>query len=430
MVLTLNRRTLVWGLFVLQLTVGLAWSEEPQPVADLDALLEAALANNPEIEASEAQWQMFVQKARQAGSFEDPMLMIGINNALIRDPLAFDRDPMTSRSIGLSQLVPFFGKRELARQGADLEALSARARYEERRLELAAMVKEFYARLFFIDQALDIVGRNLVVMDDMLRFTESRYGVGAGMQQDVLRAQVERSRMLDMQIGLQQQKRSLAAAMNRLLARPADTPIGIIPDLETPPVMHSAEELESLAAENRPLLAGLFSLAEKGKVDEELARKEFYPDFTFSVEYMQREPTMGEAGYDMYNASVTFNLPVQRQRRHAMVAEAKAATRMAQAEVNDLRNAIVSGIADLLAKLERSAQLIELYRTGVIPQAARSFEAAQIAYGNNQVDFQMMLESLLSLFNDEREYYDALADYRMNLARLEALVGSELMDKP
>jgi outer membrane protein TolC len=267
-------------------------------------------------------------------------------------------------------------------------------------------------------------------MDDMLRFTESRYGVGAGMQQDVLRAQVERSRMLDMQIGLQQQKRSLAAAMNRLLARPADTPIGIIPDLETPPVMHSAEELESLAAENRPLLAGLFSLAEKGKLDEELARKEFYPDFTFSLEYMQREPAMGEAGYDMYNASVTFNLPVQRQRRHAMVAEAKAATRMAQAEIKDLRNAIVSGIADLLAKLERSAQLIELYRTGVIPQSARSFEAAQIAYGNNQVDFQMMLESLLSLFNDEREYYDALADYRMNLARLEALVGSELMDKP
>jgi outer membrane protein TolC len=418
-------------LLLILLISSVAWSADAArdevDASILEALVDEALANNPEIEASEAEWNMLVQKARQAGTFEDPMLMLGITNGLIRDPLNFKREEMTSKVVGISQMVPFFGKRALARGSAEKDVLSARARHGERKLELAAMVKETYARLYFVDHALEIVNRNLRVMDDVVRFTESRYGVGTGMLQDVLRAQVERSRMLDMQIGLQQQRRSLAAAMNRLLYRPADTPVGEIPGLETPAVTLSAAELEALAQKSRPLLAGLAAQVEKGRTEEQLAKKEFYPDFTFSLEYMQREEAMESPGYDMYGATITFNLPVQRQRRHAMVAEAQAQTRMAQAEVNELRSAIRTGIADRLAQLERASRLIELYRTGIIPQATRSYESAQIAYGNNQADFEMMLESLLTLFNYEREYYDKVADYRMSLARLEALVGSDLV---
>jgi outer membrane protein TolC len=246
------------------------------------------------------------------------------------------------------------------------------------------------------------------------------------MQQDVLRAQVERSRMLDMQISLQQQRRSLQATMNRLLSRPAGTPVGTIPDLQVQLVTFSAEELEVRAENSRPLFAGLAAQVDKGRLEERLAKKEFYPDFTFALEYMQREEAMESEGFDMYGASVSFNLPVQRQRRHAMVAEARSQSRMAMAEVKELQNAIRNGIDDLLAKLERSARLIDLYQTGIIPQTTRSFESAQIAYQNNQADFEMMLESLLTLFSYEREYYDMLAEYHMNLARLEALVGSEL----
>jgi outer membrane protein TolC len=396
---------------------------------NLDELVAEALKNNPEIDASEAQWEMFVQKARQAGTFEDPMLMLGINNGLVRDPLNFSRDEMTSKTIGISQMVPFFGKRALSREAAEKDALSARARYGERKLELAAMVKETYAGLYAVDRALEIIERSLRVMDDITRYTESRYGVGTGMQQDVLRAQVERSRMLDMQIGLRQQRRSLQATMNRLLFRQAGTPLKTVSELEAPPVTLSAEELTAKAEKSRPQLAGLAAQVAKGKLEERLAKKEYYPDFTFSLEYMQREEAMESPGFDMYAASVSFNLPIQRQRRQAMAAEARAQSRMAMAEERDLQNTIRNGIDDLLGRLDRSAKLIELYRTGIIPQATRSFESAQIAYGNNQADLEMMLESLLTLFRYEREYYEMLADYRMSLARLEALVGTSLAEK-
>ncbi|MCP3176216.1 TolC family protein [Desulfuromonas sp. KJ2020] len=419
-------RQLLTGMVLFLLLLGTrAWGTDP-PAPDLPALVQEAVSRNPSIEASEAQWQTFLAKAQQAGSFDDPMLMLGINNGLVNDPFAFDQDGMTSKVIGLSQKLPFFGKRALAREAASLEAVSAQARHEERKLALAALVKEVYARLFLVDKAQDILTRNLQVMETVIRAAETRYGVGEGRQQDVLRAQVERSRLLEAQIGLDQQRRSLQANLNRLLARPADTPIGPIADLDTPPVPYGADELRRLAEEKRPLLAGLTAQIDKGKAEEALAQKAFYPDFTLSLEYMQREPAMGGEGDDMYSAAVSFNLPVWRERRQARVAEAQAQKATAQAELHDLRNAIDGGIADLLAKLDRAGRLLDLYRGGILPQSTHAFESAQIAYSNNQVDFSRMLNSLTTLFNDERQLYQTMADYRLNLAQLEALVGTDL----
>jgi outer membrane protein TolC len=128
----------------------------------------------------------------------------------------------------------------------------------------------------------------------------------------------------------------------------------------------------------------------------------------------------------MYSLGVTFNLPVRRERRQAMLAEASSEVAMASEELNSARNAIQYGIADLLAQLERRQKLAELYKTAIIPQAAQALESATISYRVNKVDFLTLLDSRVSLFNYEREYYDSLADYQMKLAQLEALVGTEI----
>ena len=109
-----------------------------------------------------------------------------------------------------------------------------------------------------------------------------------------------------------------------------------------------------------------------------------------------------------------------------MVAEAESDIRMAQAELNMLRNEIRYGIADALARLERSRKLAELYQDGIIPQAGHSLEAALAAYRVGKADFMNVLGSQVALFNFEHEYYDAVTEYQMQLARLEAVVGKEL----
>jgi outer membrane protein TolC len=403
-----------------------AYGDEPAAMEGLSGLIATAQADNPELKASEARWEMFRNRVLHEGRLDDPMLTLKIQNGLLRAPLDFRKDAMTQKVIGVSQQLPFLGKRGLRAEVAASEAESQRWLYEERKLELTRMVKEYYYQLFLIDRLSEIVEKNIRVMDDFITLAETKYAVGQGAQQDIFKAQVERSKMLDMKITLEQQRKSAQAALNALLYRPSDKAVKAGDKVEIEPLTVPADKLREMAEESRPLLKSLRALIEKGKSENRLARREFYPDFNVSLEYMQREPVGGEEGFDMYSLGVTFNLPVYQHHRHEMLAEADSSVRMASAELDAARNGIDSGIADLLAQIERRRQLVLLYRTGIIPQAEQSLESAIIGYRVNKVDFLTLLDSRVTLFNYEREYYESLADYQMKLAQLEALVGKEL----
>jgi len=390
----------------------------------LEEVVAEALADNQEIRADEARWEAFKQRTVQAGVLDDPMLMLRAQNVLIREPLAFDREAMTAKVIGISQMVPFFGKRALSRDAARYGAESARWALEERKIELTRMVKETWYQLLFVEGWQEIVEKNIAILDDLSRFSETMYSVGQGLQQDVLKAQVERSKMEEVRISLRQKRRSLEAALNALRFRPADTPILPAPALELTPLALDGAALEELAADSRPWLKRLDAEEQKALVAKKLAEKEFYPDFTFSLEYMQRDATMGEEGFDMYSAAVTFNLPVRRERRHAMVAEAGSEIRLARAEQDAARNQIRLDIADVLARLAGYRRLADLYREGIIPQAGHTLEAATAAYRAGRADFMSVLDSQAMLFDFEREYIEAVAEHQMQLARLEAVVGT------
>lgn len=392
----------------------------------LETLVDEALAANPEIKASAARWEMFTQKARQAGSLEDPMLMLGINNGLLRDPFAFDRDMTTSKMIGISQMLPFFGKRTLAREAATAEAEAVRWEVEERKLELAAMVRESWYRLYFIDRSLAVLESSIATLNDLVRFTEAMYGVGQGRQADVLRSQLERTRMEEMRLVLQQQRRSLQAGLNTLLYRPAATPIPSVESVELTSVDLEQVALEQLAEEQRPLLRALAARIDKSRNERALAAREIYPDFTLAFEYMQRESIMEDPGDDMFNATVSFNLPVQHERRKAMIAESEAAQRMAVEELNMTRNSIRQTIADLLAQLERDRKMASLYRDALVPQIGAALESSLSAYRAGKGEFMQVLDSQMALLNVERDYYQAVAEHEMQLARLGATIGTAL----
>lgn len=415
-------------LLILTASAAVSWGEEPkQPAEDLPTLVTLALVNNPELKSSQARWQMYVSKAKQAGVLDDPMVMFKLQNVVARYPLSFDKDPMTARVIGISQQLPFWGKRAAKEEVAQYEAESFRWAIEERKLELVRMVKETYYQIYAVDKSLQIIDKNLQILNDFVTIAESKYSVGQGVQQDIYKAGLEKSKMLDMQITLRQQRKSLEANLNYLLFRPAATPIGTIADFELPKVQLSAEELQERAYAKRPQIKSLISLANKGEASRKLALKERYPDFNVSFEYMFREATMSDPGDNMYSLGVTFNLPLQRERRQAMVAESSSETTMSSEDLNALKNTIAYSVSDILAQMERRQRLVELYKDGIIPQAEQSLESAIISYRVNKVDFLSLLDGRVNLFNYERELYDSKAEYMMKLAQLEAVVGTELV---
>lgn len=400
------------------------------PAENLDQLVQSALENNPELKSSSARWQMYKNRIKQAGALEDPMLMLKLQNGVVTDPVNFKRDGMTQKVVGISQLFPFAGKRQLKEEIAAAEAEGYRWSVEERKLELTRMVKETYYQIYSTDHSLDILDKNIKILDDFIILAQTKYSVGQGAQQDIYKALLERSKMLDMKISLEQQRRSLEVNLNSLLNRPQTTKVGEIADFKLPPFSYTPEQLLELAEESRPQLKTVRAQIEKGNAGRLLAQKESYPDFNVSFEYMQRDKAMGSDGSDMYSLGVTFNLPIQKARRQAMVAESTSEVSMGDAELAAARNTISSGINDLLAQMERRRKLVDLYTTGILPQAEQSLESAVIAYRVNKVDFLTLLDNRVTLFNYEREYYDSMADYQMKLAQLEALVGRELSSGP
>jgi len=416
-------------LILLLLAIGSARADGPKPAEHLATLVESALSNNPELKSSQARWRMYVGKSRQAGSLDDPMFMFKLQNMLAREPLVFNKDPQSAKVIGISQQLPFWGKRALREEIAGYEADSYRWQLEERKLELKQMVTETFYQIYAVDHALRIIEKNLRIINDFITIAESRYSVGQGVQQDIFKAGLERSKMLDMQITLQQQRSSLAANLNYLLYRPSTTPVGTMADFELPAFSRSAQELTDLAHDKRPQLKNLISQANKGMANHRLARKEFYPDFNLSLEYMFREASMNDPGYNMFSLGVTFNLPLRQERRQAMLAESSSESDMAMEELNGLKSSIAYTITDTLAQMERRRRLVELYTSGIIPQAEQSLESAVISYRVGKVDFLTLLDGRLNLFNYERELYESKAEYMMQLARLEATVGTELVQE-
>ena len=395
---------------------------------NLTALVAAAVANNPELKASESRWQMFASKAKQASALDDPMVMFKVQNTPARQPFVFNRDTQSAKVIGISQQLPFWGKRALRQKVARHEAESYQWAAEERRLELTRMVKENYYQLWAVDKGLDIVENNLKLLTDVVAVTELKYSIGQGVQQDIFKAGLEKSKMIDMRLTLQQQRKSLEANLNYLLCRPGNTPLGQVADFTLPNVTLTPEQLNAIAIEQRPQVKSLTSLVNKAEASLRLAKKEFFPDFNISLEYMFRDPVTEMAtdpGDNMVSLGVTFNLPFQQGKRREMRAESAFERAMANEELNALKNTISSTISETLAQLERRRKLTELYKSGIIPQAEHSLESALISYRVSKVDFLTLLDSKMSLFNYERELYESQAEYMMKLAQLEAAIGTD-----
>lgn len=412
--------------FLVLMHLSPVYGAAKQPADDLEALVAMALANNPEVKASAERWQMSVERVRQAGVLEDPMLMLRVQNLFVNAPFDFQRDTTTAKVIGLSQKIPFYGKRDLMREEARFDAEAERWVVEERKVELRRMVKEAWFQIGLIDRSLETIAGNIVLLDDMIRLAESMYSVGKTGQQEIFQAQLERSKMEEMRLTFEQKRRSLGGILNSLAYRPTETVIPPMTNVTLPSPALAAAELETLAMTHRPAVKSLQAKIDKTGASAKLADKDFYPDFTVSLEYMQREPVMESAGDPMYAAQLSFNLPIQTERRHARVAEVEAERRMATQELAALRNRIKQAINDYLAQLERGRKVVQLYDKGMLIQAEGTVEATMAAYRTGKAKFAEVLASRNALFTLQREYHGAVADYQMQLAALESVVGAPL----
>lgn len=393
---------------------------------NLEALVTRALEQNPAVAVVESRWQMLQHRVAVAGAFDDPMLMVGVRSVPV-DSFDFRREPMTQKVIGISQKIPYRGKRGTRTAVAKSESEAARWLLAERKLELAQMVRETGYRLYAIDKSIELTQQTLHLLDDLIVLAETRYSVGNGSIQTIFSAQVQYSKMQEMLLKRQQQRKTLQALFNELLNRPQSTEITTFPEPKPQPITAVPDVLLQRALLARPLLHSLNAEYQASLSSRQLAELDYYPDVTLSIEYAQRDRLdSGMGGDDFFGLSLSFNLPVQRARRRAAEHAAAAQSAMVTAQLHQVRNSIEGGISRQLADLEQRYGQILLYRDAILPQAEQSVEASVAAFQVDKIDFSMLLDEQMALFDYQAGYYQLVADYQISLAQLRTLVGGEL----
>ncbi len=409
-------------LAVLSLSAPDASFAEPPNVQDLGALVEEALANNPDLKASESRWRMYQQKETPARSLADPRLSFGFSSYPV-DSLASDEYAMTGNDLRLDQSIPFPGKLSLKGEIAAQQADWYRAMYLERRTEIVRMVRDAWYRLYSLDQSLRLVGSNLEVIDQLTRLSETRFAVGEGMQQDVLRAQLQRSRLMDRQLSLERDREAVVSELEALLNRGQGSfaPGALDGALDVQDLERALQGMEA----NRPMLAAYRALIDQYGAQKKLAQRDYWPDLGLWAGYRFRDDNLPDGGEDFVSAGLSLNLPIFQGKRRAAVADAEYGLSMAQAQYREVYNRNVSALQEVHAQLTKGRDLILLYRTGIIPQAQQSYEAVVSAYQVGRVSFLEVMSALSNLYAYQTEYHRALSDFFRSRARFQQLSGAD-----
>jgi outer membrane protein, heavy metal efflux system len=393
----------------------------------LSALVAEAMQNNPELRAAAKEAEAAKQRVLPAGALEDPMLEAGFINLPIQ-PLSFNSEDMTMKMLGLSQKLPFPGKRALREQVAAKDAEATGYGLSETSNRIVREVKFAYFDLALADATVRLLQNNRKILEQFLHIAESRYAVGQAAQAEVLRAQTQLGRMSEELLRMERERPVIEAELARLLGRRANAlPIAA----ELPGLRDAAPELETLqqvALRERPQLLGLQSAVDRSTKALDLARKETQPDFDVRFAYGQRDKDlMGAPRQDVMSLTVAMNLPVWRGSKiEPRIAEAHAmrdqALELRQAQENE----VLAKLRQQVAITEQSRRSVQLYETAVLPQARLAVEAALSAYQVSRVDLLMLLDSQMSLYSYEINRARELVNFNKALAEIELLTGKRL----
>jgi len=415
---------LITALLVGARTMALAGATKTDsPPTRLDEFVREALARNPEIQAAQRGAEAKRARIPQAKAWPDPTVSIGYGGNAVPPFTVMRGDPSSTRQIMAEQEIPYPGKTRLRGQIAAREAEAESQTVEDIERRVTAEVKEAYFELYYADQSLETVRKDRGILQQLAKVAEIRYSVGKASQQDLLRAQLELSRLTERETLLDQTRRTLEAQLNSLRDLPVDAPLGRTGEVRPNVLAQSLDELQSAAESSFPALKRRQTMIQGNRLAVDLARKEVRPNFGVGYTYMQRAGTP-----DMYGLTFSTSLPIfRRSKQDQAIREAaenlESARRMEQNELAVLRYRVKQEYL----QAESASRLLDLYSQGIVPQSRLTLESSLASYQTGAIDFQTVLGNFTTIFDYELAYHQQIATHEKALARLEELTGLDLI---
>jgi outer membrane protein TolC len=386
----------------------------------LQALLQEALAKNPDLALADRLVDADKEKVPQASAMPDPMLSLGIQNDGF-DRIQVGQMETSFYQIMVTQPLPYHGKRALRGEIAGLSAQGTELARARTRLTVEAELRRNYTGLLLTRSQLRLLEDQAVLLRQAEASARSRYEVGQGAQADLLRAQLERTRLEQTRLRLQAEERSALGQLNRVLGKAPDAPVATPATLEqVPDPAPIAAGTAAQADEQSPELRSAKLGVQQAERSVDLARLERRPDFSVSAGYMPR------GGLDpMWTASVGITLPIwQKNKQMRAVSEQEQRGKAAGWEVERVRCLLTQRVQERASQLDADLGVIKLYRNGLLVQSESSFRAALAQFSVGKTPFLSVLESLNGWVADQSGLLQAQADAQaVRIAQLEWNLG-------
>jgi cobalt-zinc-cadmium efflux system outer membrane protein len=399
----------------------------PSPPEKLADLLAEAERNNPQIQGARHSVEAARQVPSQVSTLPDPQAVLQHVSVGSPRPFAgYTNSDFAYLGLGFSQDIPYPGKLRLRGEIARKDADVAQQRYESIRRSIQSQLKSAYVQVSYLAKRIAILNGDGELLRQVEQAAEVRYRSGMGSQQEVLQAQIERTKLLREITMNELEAGKTQAAMKQILNRSQSAPdIGTEPLSETATIQ-TYDELLNAAEANNPEIAGAKEMIARQGMQVDLAKKDFYPDFNLQYMWQRTDPAQFRAYY-MFTLGV--RIPIYRSRRQQPeLAQARADQDRARSESETQTQQIAFSLLQEFLTQEKSAELLKIYREGLIPQAHAELQAGMAAYQSNRQDFQALLASFLDVLKLDGEYWQTLAEHETAWARIEEMTGLPLRE--
>ncbi len=388
----------------------------------LEQAEQIALQANPEIRVAARKVAIAEAHVSGAGALDDPSLIYRSWQVPLAQPWNYNA-AMNMFMVG--QSFPGPGKRWLRSQVAGDAGTVVKAELEAKKREISAEVRKSFYDLLRNSDEFRVHDQQVAIARQAFEAARIKYSVGKTPQQDVLKAQVALTKLIEHLVMLEQDAELGRATLNTLLGRSPDSPLEVAGQYIAPAEIPAAGKLQQLALQNRPELTAAMAAIKQAKGEVALAGKQYTPDFSASAGYMLMPSGSQFRNNYMIEGSIT--LPWLNRRKHdSEISEAQAMVSERQAEFEATRLFVFREIQEALVRANSAKRLVDLYQNSLRPQANATLHSTVIAYENDRTDILNLLDSQNTTLDVDYAYFRAIAEFEQHMAELELAVGAPI----
>ena len=393
--------------------------DTPLTLAEAEDL---ALAEEPGQLALEARAAALDERAIVAGELPDPMLRVGLNNFPLESG-GFSTEGMTQAMVGYRQAFPAGKTRSLSYEKFGLlsDQMSENANARGRSVRTAA--QKAWLELYFLDRAETLIRESRPFFADLAEITRSLYAVGRKTQQDVLRAELELSRLDDRLIDIERRRGRARSALTEWIGEDARRPVA-----SSFPNWNSLAPLTDLkkGLRSHPALLAAGAQVDANAAGVKIADERSKPSWALDIGYGYREGNLpnGDPRSDLVTVGVTVGLPFFRKKSVDSTLTAALQDRSAaKSSMLRLERELGSQLEAEHAQWRELTRRLDLYDTRILNQAKGQAEAALLAYQSDAGDFADVMRSYIGYLNTQIEHIRLSVDRAQSYAVLANLAG-------